>query len=75
MISLITIFVFVGVFLWLGNLHILNTARDWPVILILIGIMSLMSIHKAGRKRKIINDLESGNITVQEAEEKLKHIT
>ena len=73
MTSLIAILVFVGVFLWLGNLHVLNTARDWPVILIFIGIISLMSICKTGKKRKIINDLESGNITVQEAETKLKN--
>lgn len=75
MISLITILVFVGVFLWLGNLHVLSTARDWPVILIFIGIVSLMSTRKARKKRRIISDLESGKITVQEAEEKLKHTT
>jgi len=68
----IVLVIFVGVFLWLGNLHVVDIARDWPVILIVIGLVSLLSTRKQARKRKIISDLEKGKITVNEAEGKLR---
>jgi hypothetical protein len=73
MISAIALVIFIGVFLWLGNLHLVNVARDWPVILIVVGLVSLSSTRKKVKKRKIIDDLEKGKITVEEAEGKLRN--
>lgn len=73
MISIIILVIFVGVFLWLGNLRVVDIARDWPVILIVVGLVSLLSMRRKARKRKIISDLEKGKITVEEAEGKLRN--
>ncbi len=66
------LFIFVGVFLWLANLHIINLGRDWPVILIVFGLLMLLGIRKKSRKNRILYDLEHGKISVEEAEDKLK---
>ena len=65
-------FIFVGVFLWLANLHIISLGRDWPVILIVFGFLMLLGIRRKSRKSRILNDLEHGKISVEEAEEELK---
>lgn len=72
MTSAIILIIFIGVFLWLGNLRIVDMGRDWPVILIVIGLVSLLNTQKKARSKKIINDLEKGKITVEEAEGKLR---
>jgi len=72
---LIIIFVFVGVFIWFGNLGLLNLGRDWPLILIVIGILGIFSAIRGRCKTRIIRDLEKGRISVEEAEEKLKKST
>jgi hypothetical protein len=64
--------VFVGVLLWLSNLQVLSLARDWPLILIVLGVVNILNLFKKKKKASIINDLEKGKITVEEAEEKLK---
>ncbi|RKX70911.1 hypothetical protein DRP53_03425 [candidate division WOR-3 bacterium] len=65
--------IFLGLFFWLNNYHLISFARDWPVILIVIGLLSLL---KRSRRRKVkvevLRDLEAGRITPEEAEEKLK---
>lgn len=66
------ILIFIGVFLWLSNLHIVSLARDWPVILVVIGLLNLFSICEKSRKTRILNNLERGKISVEEAEDKLK---
>lgn len=68
----IIILVFIGFFIWFGNLGFLNLARDWPLILIVIGLLGIISALQRGRKSRIIRDLEKGKISVHEAEEKLK---
>lgn len=73
MIAPIALIIFIGVFLWLGNLHVVDIKRDWPVILIVIGLVSLLNTQKKAKKRKIISDLEKGKITVEEAEGKLRN--
>ncbi len=72
MTSAIILIIFIGVFLWLGNLRIVDMGRDWPVILIVIGLVSLLNTQKKARRKKIINDLEKGKISVEEAEGKLR---
>lgn len=71
-VLLIFIFVFVGLFIWLGNLGLLNLSRDWPLILVVIGVLGIISALRRGRKTNIIKDLEKGRITVEQAEQKLK---
>lgn len=66
------ILIFVGIFLWMANLHVVSLARDWPVILIVLGLLNLLSIFRKTRKSRILNDLEKGKITVEQAEDKLK---
>ncbi len=66
------LFIFVGVFLWLANLDIINLGRDWPVILIVFGFLLLLGIGKRSRKNRVLNDLENGRISVEEAEDRLK---
>ncbi|OPX18226.1 hypothetical protein BXT86_02280 [candidate division WOR-3 bacterium 4484_100] len=71
----ISIFIFVGLFIWLSNLHILSLGRDWPLILIFLGAISLFTTLKKGKKYKIISELEKGRISAQEAEEKLRNLS
>lgn len=66
------LFIFIGVFLWLANLQIISLGRDWPVILIVFGLLMLLGIRKKSRKNRILNDLEHGKISVEEAEDELK---
>ncbi len=68
----ITTLIFLGIFFWLANLSILIFSRDWPLILVILGIINLCGLLKVKRKKKIIDDLEKGKISVEEAEEKLK---
>jgi hypothetical protein len=71
-ILIIIILIFIGFFIWFGNLGLLNLGRDWPLILIVIGLLGIISALRRGRKSRIIRDLEKGKISVGEAEEKLK---
>jgi hypothetical protein len=71
-IIVVIILIFVGLFIWFGNLGFLNLSRDWPLILVVLGILGIISALRRGRKARIIRDLEKGHITVEQAEEKLK---
>ena len=64
--------VFLGIFFWFANLGIVVLARDWPLIFVFFGIVNLYSLMRRNKRKNIIKDLDSGKITVQEAEEKLK---
>ncbi|MGB9824953.1 MAG: LiaI-LiaF-like domain-containing protein [Candidatus Hydrothermia bacterium] len=79
------LFLGIGLLFWMGNLGLLpyiNWSRDWPWILIILGLwMVLRSIagklyspeHKSRKKiGKILNDLESGKISPEEAIKKIK---
>jgi hypothetical protein len=68
----IIILIFLGVFFWFCNLEVLILSRDWPVLLIFFGILSIYGLFRENKKEVIIQDLEKGKITPQEAEEKLK---
>ena len=45
-ISISIILIAVGLLIWLSNLSVLNIAwrRDWPVILILVGMIELIKV-------------------------------
>ena len=76
--------ILLGLIFWLSNLGLIpgiNWERDWPWILIIIGIWILISSFKKYFKfkkkknidvKKIIDELESGKISVEEAIKKLK---
>ncbi|MDI6851904.1 MAG: hypothetical protein QMD82_08235 [bacterium] len=77
-------FVALGLFIWLGNMGLLpyiNWGRDWPWLLIYLGLLIVLRpLFKKSRrnvKKKInsvIKDLEAGKITPEEAEKKIKSI-
>ncbi|HEX7319039.1 MAG TPA: hypothetical protein VF399_01630 [bacterium] len=66
--------IFLGLFFWLGNLHVLILGRDWPLILIFLGLLQFFDFSHRSAKQKILNDLEKARITPVEAEEKLKQL-
>jgi len=61
-----------GLFFWFCNLGIFHLGRDWPLILVLLGLYSILTVLSKSKRNKIINDLEKGKITVEQAEESLK---
>lgn len=77
-----------GVLIWLANLGVLswNWGRDWPWILIVLGVLGLVGeilrrIRKVARRRpagrrvdraSILRDLEEGRITTDEAERRMR---
>lgn len=78
------LFIVIGVFLLLSayNVFYLNIARDWPWILVIIGLMLL--IRSGSRKKtrvctsghshervEILKKLKTGEMSIDEAAEKL----
>lgn len=77
--------ILIGLFIWLLNLRVFSFwrwGRDWPWIIIIIGIISIAEyLSRRFRKRKkiekekiqdIIEKLEKGEISVNEAIERIK---
>ena len=73
--------IFLGIFFWLSNYDIINFSRDWPVILIVVGLLAIVKRKKRRKKIKtnrtddtlsVLKDLEDGRITAPEAEKKIK---
>ncbi len=73
MIKFGLIIIFFSAFFWLANFKILSLSRDWPIILIFFGFMNILVFPKYSRK-KIIEDLEKGKITPDEALQKLEKL-
>ncbi|MCX7994372.1 MAG: hypothetical protein N3A65_01175 [candidate division WOR-3 bacterium] len=65
--------IFLALFFWLGNLGVVLPGRDWPVILIFFGFLNLILLPRYSRK-KIIEDLEKGRITPEEALKRLERL-
>lgn len=68
------IIIFFAAFFWLANLKILSLSRDWPIMLIFFGLMNILVFPKYSRK-KIIEDLEKGKITPEEALQRLEKLS
>jgi hypothetical protein len=68
----IFILIVIGIFFWLANLRVLVLSRDWPLILVIFGIFSILGLFVGSKKRNIIRELEQGQISVNEAERRLK---
>ncbi|MEO0280869.1 MAG: DUF5668 domain-containing protein [candidate division WOR-3 bacterium] len=77
------ILIVVGIFLLLStyNIFFFTFSRDWPWILIIIGLLNLISFEKkrnikinisAGKRKRILEDLKDGKISVEEAIEELE---
>ena len=70
----------IGILIWLGNLDLIafQFSRDWPIILILIGVYYIIrdiGSSKVKNKKstdKILKDLEDGKIDAKEAAEEIK---
>ncbi|MEN3045023.1 MAG: hypothetical protein ABDH37_07420 [Candidatus Hydrothermales bacterium] len=79
--------IILGLFIWFLNLGIFsfwNWKRDWPWILIIIGIFSILGYFKRKIKRlgkfkkerikDVIDKLERGEINIEEAIERIKEV-
>lgn len=62
------------VFLWLANLGVCSWSRDWPVLLILTGLLMVVSALRPNRRRRIIADLARGRINAAQAAERLESL-
>lgn len=69
------LFVVIGVLIWLSNLGVLclSWRRDWPIILIAIGIYKLVTLIPRRKKKvsqkditDILERIERGEITADE---------
>ncbi len=68
------IIICLALFFWLVNLKIFLLTRDWPIILIFFGIVNLFLFTKYSKK-KVIEDLEKGKITPEEALKRLERLS
>jgi len=73
------VFIVLGLWIWLSNLGYLYFKRDWPILLVVIGIYLIisgasLSIRRKSRKnvKKVLKDLEEGKITAEEAAKKMR---
>lgn len=77
------ILIILGVLFWLGKFGVIDFywSRDWPVVLIALGVFSLVN-HIAGRikrrkspsrmHRDVLDQLESGAIDAEEAVRRMR---
>lgn len=68
------VLIFFAAFFWLVNFKVLLLSRDWPIILIFLGVINILLSPKYSRKQ-IIQDLEKGKITPDEALKKLEKLS
>ena len=75
------VLIVLGVLFWLGKFGIIDFYwdRDWPVILIAIGVFSLVNHFTRSHRRcnrrkkiKILSELDDGEIDAEEAIDELK---
>ncbi len=73
------ILIVIGIFIWLGNLGVFDFSwgRDWPIILIIIGICQFVKIIPSKRPRKskikvILKKIEDGEMSAEEGIEKIE---
>jgi uncharacterized sodium:solute symporter family permease YidK len=72
------VIILIGVWIWLSHLGYasFNFARDWPIILIIIGLYVIANgissrVRHRSRRSRALKDLEQGKISVDEAAERL----
>lgn len=67
------ILIIIGIFFWLGNLGIFDFSwrRDWPIILIIIGVSQFVKLTPSKRPKKsgikvILKKIEDGEMSAEE---------
>ncbi len=72
------ILIVIGLWIWLSSLGVpyLSFSKNWPLILVFLGIYIIIRRLTKGRPRwirkdEVLKDLEQGKINVDEAVEKL----
>ncbi len=77
------ILIVLGILFWLGKFDIISFywSRDWPVVLIVIGLFSLVNYYARRLKKRnrtqrsvILRKLDSGEIDAEEAIRRLKDL-
>jgi len=81
------IFIGIGIWILLSNYGVIlfKFSRDWPILLIAIGLAEILDVIFSALKSKtrhhfksqinvkeILDSLEKGNISIDEAEKKIK---
>lgn len=77
------ILIVLGILFWLGKFDIISFywSRDWPVVLIVIGLFSLVNYYARRLKKRnrtqrsvILRKLDNGEIDAEEAIRRLKDV-
>lgn len=77
------ILIVLGILFWLGKFDIISFywSRDWPVVLIVIGLFSLVNYYARRLKKRnrtqrsvILKKLDNGEIDAEEAIRRLKDL-
>jgi len=77
------ILIVLGILFWLGKFDIISFywSRDWPVVLIVIGLFSLVNYYARRLKKRnrtqrsvILRKLDNGEIDAEEAIRRLKDL-
>ncbi len=72
------VLIIIGAWIWLSNLGIviINFSRDWPLLIILLGIYIVYVRIKSPKNKilHILKDLNNGKATVEETILKIKEI-
>lgn len=77
------ILIVLGILFWLGKFDIISFywSRDWPVVLIVIGLFSLVNYYARRLKKRnrtqrsvILRKLDNGEIDAEEAIRRLKNL-
>ncbi len=67
------VFIFVlAALIWLNNLGVCRLSRDWPLLVVVIGLLMLVRVLGRNRRRRVIDRLTRGEISADEAIRQLK---
>ena len=70
--------ILIGLWIWLSNMGYLNFKRDWPLILIVLGIYAVLTAITPSKRskekdvRRLLKDLEDGKISTDDVIEELE---
>ncbi len=72
MIYAAILLIFLAVFFWCVNLGVLILARDWPLLLVVVGFLQLVKVIRSNNRKVIIDRLTRGKISAEDAIKLLK---
>jgi len=64
--------IIIAAFFWIGNFGLILFRRDWPLLIVLLGIILLIRVFRKNSRKSIINKLAQGQISPEEAVKLLK---